>query len=432
MTGEPVLEVRHLSVVFHTSAGDVRAVRDVSLSLAPGEVLAIVGESGSGKSVTAQAILGLTPHPPGEVTAGQIHFRGKDLVRASAEALSAIRGDAISMIFQDPMSSLNPSMRIGRQITEIILRHANVTRADAKRRAIELLRLVGIPEPDRRFDQYPHQFSGGMRQRIMIAIAIANDPDILLADEPTTALDVTIQSQIFHLIRDIQARLGMAMILITHDLGLVAGLADRIAVMYAGRVVEEGPVDQNLLRPTPPLHPRPPLRRPPPGRRRRRAAAHHRGPAAHAHRPARCLRLRSPLPLRHAHLPRARPRRLHVGRRQPRRLLAPPSGRRSSPRRLPRREGRIVNTRRKGRILPNLTVGKSGRVHPSGGRTRFARPPGRPRPDAAARARPAPLYLRASRASAKGPADTVRRFFGPELAGQGPSRSEEGHTETSE
>jgi oligopeptide transport system ATP-binding protein len=241
---EPLLEVRHLSVVFHTSSGDVRAVRDVSLSLAPGEVLAVVGESGSGKSVTAQAILGLTPRPPGEVTAGEIRFRGQDLARASDQALSAIRGDAISMIFQDPMSSLNPSMRIGRQITEIILRHARVSGAEAKRRAVELLRLVGIPEPDRRFDQYPHQFSGGMRQRIMIAIAIANDPDILLADEPTTALDVTIQSQIFRLIRDIQARLGMAMILITHDLGLVAGLADRIAVMYAGRVVEEGLVDQ--------------------------------------------------------------------------------------------------------------------------------------------------------------------------------------------
>ena len=148
------------------------------------------------------------------------------------------------MIFQDPMSSLNPSMRIGRQITEILLRHARVSGAEAKRRAIELLRLVGIPEPDRRFDQYPHQFSGGMRQRIMIAIAIANNPDILLADEPTTALDVTIQSQIFRLIRDIQARFGMAMILITHDLGIVAGIADRIAVMYAGRVVEEGPIDQ--------------------------------------------------------------------------------------------------------------------------------------------------------------------------------------------
>jgi oligopeptide transport system ATP-binding protein len=244
MTAQPLLEVRHLSVVFHTSVGDVRAVRDVSLTLAPGEVLAIVGESGSGKSVTAQAILGLTPRPPGEVTGGEIIFRGQDLVRASDEALSAIRGNAISMIFQDPMSSLNPSMRIGRQITEIVLRHAKVSGAEAKRRAIELLRLVGIPEPDRRFDQYPHQFSGGMRQRIMIAIAISNDPDILLADEPTTALDVTIQSQIFRLISDIQARLGMAMILITHDLGLVAGLADRIAVMYAGRVVEEGPVDQ--------------------------------------------------------------------------------------------------------------------------------------------------------------------------------------------
>jgi oligopeptide transport system ATP-binding protein len=241
---EPILEVRHLSVVFHTPAGDVRAVRDVSLTLAPGEVLAVVGESGSGKSVTAQAILGLTPRPAGEVTAGEIRFGGQDLLRASDEALSAIRGEGISMIFQDPMSSLNPSMRIGRQITEVILRHERVTGGEARRRALELLRLVGIPEPDRRFDQYPHQFSGGMRQRIMIAMAIANNPDILLADEPTTALDVTIQSQIFRLIRDIQARFGMAMVLITHDLGIVAGIADRVAVMYAGRVVEEGAIDQ--------------------------------------------------------------------------------------------------------------------------------------------------------------------------------------------
>ena len=249
---EPILQVRNLSVVFHTSAGDVRAVRDVSLSLQPGEVLAVVGESGSGKSVTAQAILGLTPRPPGEVTSGEVRFRGQDLVRASEDALSAIRGDAISMIFQDPMSSLNPSMRVGMQIAEVIRRHDRVPKPEAKRRTIELMRLVGIPEPDRRFDQYPHQFSGGMRQRIMIAIAIANNPEILLADEPTTALDVTIQSQIFRLIRDIQARFGTAMILITHDLGLVAGIADRIAVMYAGRVVEEGPVDQIYYRPNHP------------------------------------------------------------------------------------------------------------------------------------------------------------------------------------
>ena len=338
MTVEPFLEVRHLSVVFHTSVGDVRAVRDVSLTLAPGEVLAVVGESGSGKSVTAQAILGLTPRPPGEVTAGEILFRGRDLAHASEDALSAIRGDAISMIFQDPMSSLNPSMRIGRQITEILLRHARVSGAEAKRRAIELLGLVGIPEPDRRFDQYPHQFSGGMRQRIMIAIAIANNPDILLADEPTTALDVTIQSQIFRLIRDIQARFGMAMVLITHDLGIVAGIADRIAVMYAGRVVEEGAVDQIYYDPHHPYTLGLLAAVPRPGDADDAPAPHHRGPAARAHRPAGRLRLRPALPLRHAHLPRARPRHLHPGRRQPHRLLAAPPGRRRTSRRLPRRE----------------------------------------------------------------------------------------------
>ena len=338
MTGEPILEVRHLSVVFHTSVGDVRAVRDVSLTLAPGEVLAIVGESGSGKSVTAQAILGLTPRPPGEVTAGEIRFRGRDLARASDEALSAIRGDAISMIFQDPMSSLNPSMRIGRQITEIVLRHARVSGAEAKRRAIELLRLVGIPEPDRRFDQYPHQFSGGMRQRIMIAIAIANNPDILLADEPTTALDVTIQSQIFRLIRDIQARFGMAMVLITHDLGIVAGIADRIAVMYAGRVVEEGPIDQIYYDPHHPYTLGLLAAVPRPGDADDAPLRTIEGlPPVLIDPPDACaFAPRCPFAMR---ICRERdPADLHPRRRQPHRLLAAPPGRGSPPRRLPRRE----------------------------------------------------------------------------------------------
>ena len=241
---ETILSVEHLTVVFHTYAGVVEAVRDVSFTLGKGEVLAIVGESGSGKSVTAQAVMGLTPIPPGEIRGGTVTYRGTDMVRADVAALARIRGEGISMIFQDPMTSLNPSMQIGKQIREVLHQHKAMSAAESTARAIELLRLVGIPEPESRLVQYPHQFSGGMRQRIMIAIAIANNPDILLADEPTTALDVTIQSQIFRLIRDIQARLGMAMILITHDLGLVAGLADRIAVMYAGRVVEEGPTDQ--------------------------------------------------------------------------------------------------------------------------------------------------------------------------------------------
>ena len=246
---DTILSVEHLTVVFHTYAGVVEAVRDVSFTLGKGEVLAIVGESGSGKSVTAQAVMGLTPIPPGEIRSGSVTYRGTDMVKAGVGALARIRGEGISMIFQDPMTSLNPSMQIGKQIREVLHQHKGMTAAESTSRAVELLRLVGIPEPESRLVQYPHQFSGGMRQRIMIAIAIANNPDILLADEPTTALDVTIQSQIFRLIREIQKQFGTAMILITHDLGLVAGAADRIAVMYGGRIVEEGLTEQIYYKP---------------------------------------------------------------------------------------------------------------------------------------------------------------------------------------
>lgn len=246
---ETILEVKNLTISFHTYAGEVQAVRDVSFSLAKGEVLAIVGESGSGKSVTAQAVMGLTPIPPGDVKAGQVIFEGKDVLSASEEALSKLRGAKISVIFQDPMTSLNPSMRIGNQIAEVLRQHTGMTATQARTRVLELLTLVGIPEPTQRLSQYPHQFSGGMRQRIVIAIAIANNPEILLADEPTTALDVTIQSQIFRLIKQIQTKFGTAMVLITHDLGLVAGTADRIAVMYAGRIVEEGATSQIYYNP---------------------------------------------------------------------------------------------------------------------------------------------------------------------------------------
>ena len=248
MTG-PVIAVEHLSVSFHTYAGRVEAVRDVSFALVRGEVLAIVGESGSGKSVTAQALLGLTPMPPGEVESGAIMLGDRDIAHAGEREFAKVRGRRIAMIFQDPMTSLNPSMQVGAQIREVLHQHGAVSAGESYRRATELLQLVGMPEPETRMRQYPHQFSGGMRQRIMIAIAIANNPDILVADEPTTALDVTIQSQIFRLIREIQQRLGMAMILITHDLGLVAGTADRIAVMYGGRIVEEGVTDQIYYRP---------------------------------------------------------------------------------------------------------------------------------------------------------------------------------------
>jgi oligopeptide transport system ATP-binding protein len=245
----PLLTVERLTVSFDTYAGEVEAVRDVSFTLDRGEVLAIVGESGSGKSVTIQSLLGLVPTPPARIKSGSVKLEGVDLLSATEAALSRIRGKRISVIFQDPMTALNPSMTVGAQITEILFQHATIGRAAARARTVDLLRLVGIPQPDDRFGQYPHQFSGGMRHRIVIAIAIANNPAILLADEPTTALDVTIQSQIIQLIRRIRADFGMSMILITHDLGLVAGIADRILVMYAGRVVEEGSTEQIFYEP---------------------------------------------------------------------------------------------------------------------------------------------------------------------------------------
>jgi len=245
----PLLEVAKLTVSFDTYAGEVEAVRDVSFTLDRGQVLAIVGESGSGKSVTIQSLLGLLPRPPARIKGGSAKLDGVDLLSAAEAALSRIRGNKISVVFQDPMTALNPSMTIGAQITEVLRRHTTVGRAAARARAIDLLRLVGIPQPEARFGQYPHQFSGGMRQRIVVAIAIANNPAILLADEPTTALDVTIQSQIIQLIRRIRAEFGMSMVLITHDLGLVAGIADRILVMYAGRIVEEGSTEQIFYEP---------------------------------------------------------------------------------------------------------------------------------------------------------------------------------------
>jgi oligopeptide transport system ATP-binding protein len=249
MASETILSVENLAVSFHTHEGEVEAVRGVSFTLDKGEVLAIVGESGSGKSVTVQAVMGLTAIPPGEIKSGRVVFNGVELLAAPDRQLRAIRGNAMSMIFQDPMTSLNPSMTVGTQIREVLHQHKAITRTDSRKRAIELMRLVGIPDPENRQNHYPHQFSGGMRQRIMIAIAMANDPDILLADEPTTALDVTIQSQIFRLIRDLRERFASAMVLITHDLGLVAGSADRILVMYAGRIVEEGLTEQVFANP---------------------------------------------------------------------------------------------------------------------------------------------------------------------------------------
>ena len=238
---EPLLEVKNLRINFKTYAGLVQAVRGVDFTLAKGETLAIVGESGSGKSVTSNALMRLIPQPAGRYEDGQILFEGKDLLKLSEREMESIRGNEIAMIFQDPMTALNPTMRVGKQIMEVILTHKKgVSKEAAKQRAIELLAEVGIPDPERRFKQYPHEFSGGMRQRVVIAIALAAEPKILIADDPTTALDVTIQAQILELMKKIQEKNGNAIIFITHDLGVVANVADRVAVMYAGQIVEYG------------------------------------------------------------------------------------------------------------------------------------------------------------------------------------------------
>jgi len=239
VTGEPLLEVRDLKVSFRTEDGLVQAVDGVSLSLAAGETLGIVGESGSGKSVTMLSVMRLINDPNARFE-GEVLYKGHDLMKLSREQMREIRGTGIAMIFQDPMTSLNPVYRVGWQIAEQIRAHSQVSRKAARERAIELLAAVGIPQAAQRVDSYPHVFSGGMRQRVMIAMAVSCNPDILIADEPTTALDVTIQAQILNLIRKLRNDFGTAVVLITHDMGVVADLADRIAVMYAGRIVEQG------------------------------------------------------------------------------------------------------------------------------------------------------------------------------------------------
>ncbi len=240
---EPVLSVRDLTVEFDTEDGVVHAVTGVSWDLYPGEVLGIIGESGSGKSVSALSILGLIPMPPGRIVSGRALFKGRDLLALPRRELRQIRGGDMAMIFQDPMTSLNPVLKIGDQIAEAIQAHnPQVSHEEARRRVIELLTLVGVPGAEQRYDQYPHEFSGGMRQRAMIAMAIANSPSVLIADEPTTALDVTIQAQIIEVLRTAQRETHASTVLITHDLGLIAELADRVVVMYAGRVVEQADV----------------------------------------------------------------------------------------------------------------------------------------------------------------------------------------------
>jgi len=249
---ENLLEVADLRTYFFTRQGVVKAVDGVDFSVKPKETLAIVGESGCGKSITALSLLRLIPVPPGRIISGSIKLDGVDLLDLDEEQMRRIRGNDISMIFQEPMTSLNPVMTIGRQIAEVLLLHQNMTSKQAYARAVEMLRLVKIPEPEQRVKEYPHQLSGGMRQRAMIAIALACNPKVLIADEPTTALDVTIQAQILDLILELQNRLGTAVVLITHDLGVVAETAQRVIVMYAGRKVEEAEVGELFARP---LHP---------------------------------------------------------------------------------------------------------------------------------------------------------------------------------
>jgi oligopeptide/dipeptide ABC transporter ATP-binding protein len=239
---KPLLDVQNLSVVFHMRSGDVHAVEDVSYTVEPGESLAFVGESGSGKSVSALSVMGLVP-PPGIIENGKLFFDDADILKMTDTELQQLRGRKIAMIFQDPMTSLNPVLTIKHQLTESVLWHEAISKADAETRAIETLELVGIPSAAERLLDYPHQFSGGQRQRIMIAMAIICRPSLLIADEPTTALDVTIQAQIVDLVKDLQKKLGMAVIWITHDLALVANIVDKVAVMYAGSIVELGPVE---------------------------------------------------------------------------------------------------------------------------------------------------------------------------------------------
>jgi ABC-type dipeptide/oligopeptide/nickel transport system ATPase component len=288
-----LLNVENLRTSFHTRAGVVRAVDGVSFSIEPGETVGIVGESGSGKSVTAYSLLRLIPMPPGRIEEGAAPFDGTDLLHCSKRELRAIRGGRISMIFQDPMTALNPYMKIGPQVMEPLRVHRGLSRGQARERAVEALEAVGIPEARKRLDAYPHQFSGGMRQRVMIAMALITRPALLIADEPTTALDVTVQAQILALIKKLQQDTGTAVLLITHDMGIVAGTCDRVLVMYAGRVVESAPTREQ--------HPRPPPR---------------------PYLPARRLRLRSALRPRCRHMPTGppAPRRNHP---RPRHRLPP-------------------------------------------------------------------------------------------------------------
>ncbi len=244
-----LLEVRELATRFHTMDGIVHAVNGISYSLEEGEALGIVGESGCGKSVSVLSVMGLIPDPPGKIVNGEVLFKGRDLIRLNEREMQKIRGQDIAMIFQDPMTSLNPVLTVGRQISEALIVHLGMSQAKARQRSVNLLGMVGIPQPEDRYRDFPHQFSGGMRQRAMIAMALACRPSVLIADEPTTALDVTVQAQIIDLVKDLRDQFGMAVIWITHDLGVVAGLVEKLLVMYAGFIVEKGDVDDIYAHP---------------------------------------------------------------------------------------------------------------------------------------------------------------------------------------
>ena len=246
---EKILDVKNLHVYFDTYAGVVKAIRDVSFHVNKGESLAIVGESGSGKSVTVQTVMKLIPMPPGRIASGEILFKDRDIVKMNEAEMRKIRGGEIGMIFQDPMTSLNPTMTVGKQIAEGIMMHQKVSHKEAMAKALEMLKAVNIPNPEERLNSYPHQFSGGMRQRVVIAIALACNPDLLIADEPTTALDVTVQAQILDLMNELKSKMNTAIILITHDLGVVADLAERVIVMYGGEIMEEASVHDKFKDP---------------------------------------------------------------------------------------------------------------------------------------------------------------------------------------
>lgn len=271
--GPPLLEVNDLQVEFKTRRGIARVLDGINFGLGTGETLGIVGESGCGKSITALSIMGLVPQPPGRVAAGSIKLKGEDLLSVDERRMRAVRGNEISMIFQEPMTSLNPVYSVGNQIAETVIEHEGLSKRDATDRAVEMLRAVKIPAPEQRVREYPHQLSGGMRQRVMIAMALACRPQVLIADEPTTALDVTVQAQVFDLLKELQEDTGTTIILITHDMGAIAEMADRVAVMYAGRVIESGsvadiledprhPYTKGLISCVPHLVSEPPLERP--------------------------------------------------------------------------------------------------------------------------------------------------------------------------